>query len=486
MALGGKAVSKETVVSLSQVLYHLKEGADQVIETSCATVVLKGNRAYKIKKSVDYGFLDFTSAEKRRAALLRELRYNQRMAADIYLGVEEIGGESVLVMRRFDTAGVLGEQSAAVPDWAPDLDLMHDLGRLVARFHAGSEVCRDVEHANNIKYVIDSNSRNIAVFRDQLGAEAVDAYDAAVRAAYDGVRGSVLRRFGDGHVRHCHGDLHLGNILIENGAPVLFDCIEFNERLSQIDVLYDLAFLLMDLWVRGHASAASRVLNAWLEQAARLEDDARGLYAGLELLPLYMSVRAGVRCHVNANYGGEAHYGMDKARAYLDAAHRFLNPAPARLTAIGGLSGSGKSTRARKIAPELGRATGAVTLRSDEIRKRLWACPEFERLPREAYTADENSRVYTQMLDLAETTLRAGQAVVLDATFREAEWRDRAERLARDCGVGFEGVWLTAAADVRRTRVEARVRDVSDATPDVAAAQGEVDPAALSWRAEAG
>ncbi|HWU49944.1 MAG TPA: AAA family ATPase [Asticcacaulis sp.] len=473
-------------MSLSQVLYHLKEGADQVIETSCATVVLKGNRAYKIKKSVDYGFLDFTSAEKRRAALLRELRYNQRMAADIYLGVEEIGDESVLVMRRFDTSGVLGEQSAETPGWTPDLDLMHELGRLVARFHAGSEVCRDAEHANNIKYVIDSNSRNIAVFRDQLGAEAVDAYDAAIRAAYDAVRDTVLKRFDDGHVRHCHGDLHLGNILIENDKPVLFDCIEFNERLSQIDVLYDLAFLLMDLWVRGHDAAANRILNAWLEQAARLEDDARGLYAGLELLPLYMSVRAGVRCHVNANYGGEAHYGMDKARLYLEAAHRFLDLAPARLTAIGGLSGSGKSTRARRVAPAMGRPPGAVILRSDEIRKRLWACPEYEPLPREAYTSDENNRVYAQMLDLAEAALCAGQAVILDATFRESAWRDKAGRLATACHAPFDGVWLTAPGDLRRLRVESRVKDVSDATGDVAAAQQEVDPDKLGWRVETG
>lgn len=471
-------------MSLSQVLFHLKEGADQVIETSCATVVLKGNRAYKIKKSVDYGFLDFTSADKRRAALLRELRYNQRMAADIYLGVEEIGDESVLVMRRFDTSGVLGEMSAA-EGWAPDLDLMHDLGRLIARFHAGSEICRNEDHARNIKYVIDSNRRNIAVFRDQLGAAAVDAYDVAIEAAYEAVRETVQKRFEDGHVRHCHGDLHLGNILIENKAPVLFDCIEFNDRLSQIDVLYDLAFLLMDLWVRGHLDAANRVLNAWLEQAARLEDDVQGLYAGLELLPLYMSVRAGVRCHVNANYGGEAHYAMDKARTYLEAAHRFLDFKPAQLTAVGGLSGSGKSTRARSLAPAFGRSPGAVVLRSDEIRKRLWACPEYERLPREAYTADENSRVYTQMLDLARTTLRAGQSVVLDATFREGGWRDRAQALAGE-GTAFDGIWLDVPADVRHGRVQARTRDASDATPDVALAQQEVDPKQIGWRIEQG
>jgi aminoglycoside phosphotransferase family enzyme/predicted kinase len=477
-------VSEKYRVSLSQVLFHLKEGADQVIETSCATVVLKGAKAYKIKKSVDYGFLDFTTPEKRRAALLRELRFNQRMAADIYLGVEEIDGESILVMRRFDTSGVLGEQSALQADWSPDMAVMHDLGQLAARFHAGSEVCRDIQHVNNIKYVIDSNGQNIEVFREQLGVEAVDAYDAAVSAAYAAVEADVLQRFDSGFVRHCHGDLHLGNILIETGKPVLFDCIEFNDRLSQIDVLYDLAFLLMDLWVRGHEAAANRVMNVWLEQASRLEDDPGVVHAGLKLLPLYMSMRAAVRCHVNANYGGEAHYGLDQARMYLKAAQRFLEMPPAALMAIGGLSGSGKSTRARQEAWAIGRAPGAIILRSDEIRKRLWACPEYEALPKDAYSPDENVRVYEHMFALAGTILATGQSVVLDATFREERWRDRCEALARERNVAFTGLWLDLPASVRSERVGARFNDVSDATPDIAFNQRDVDPSLISWHVE--
>ena len=471
-------------MSLSQVLFHLKEGADKVIETSCATVILKGARAYKIKKSVDYGFLDFTSVEKRRAALLRELRYNQRMAADIYLGVEEIAGESVLVMRRFDTAGVLAEQSEAEQDWSPDLNMIDDLGRLVARFHAGSEICRDEGHINNIKYVIDSNKKNIEVFRGQLGSEAVDAYDKAIQEAYEAVKADVFSRFEEGQVRHCHGDLHLGNILIEHGKPVLFDCIEFNERLSQIDVLYDLAFLLMDLWVRGHKTAANRVLNVYLEQSARLEGEVEHVYAGLKLLPLYLSVRAGVRCHVNANYVGEAHYGLDKARLYLDAARAFLDVTPASLVAIGGLSGSGKSTRSRALAPEMTRAPGGIIVRSDEIRKRLWACPEFEALPREAYAPEENSRVYEHMLHVAETVIRSGQPTILDATFREASWRQRAEALATANGVAFSGIWLNVSDEARLQRIAQREKDVSDATVDVAIKQQNIDLAAVSWQVE--
>ncbi|MCR6661173.1 MAG: AAA family ATPase [Asticcacaulis sp.] len=471
-------------MSLSQALDYLREGADEVIETSCATVVLKGERAYKLKKSVDYGFLDFTTPEKRRTALLRELRFNQRLAADIYLGIEEIAEESVLVMRRFDTAGVLAAQSASRPDWTPDPGQMRDLGRLIARFHAGSEICGDKQHVSNTKYVIDSNRENIALFREQLGADLVDVYDRTIQAVYAELAPALEARFAGGFVRHCHGDLHLGNILMEHGKPVLFDCIEFNDRLSQIDVLYDLAFLLMDLWVRGHEAAANLVLNIWLEQAARLEGDASAVYAGLKCLPLYMSMRAAVRCHVSANSAHDLNGGMDKARMYLKAAKDFLEMQPAQLMAIGGLSGSGKSTRARQEAPQIGRAPGAVILRSDEIRKRLWAWPEYDTLPKEAYSPAENVRVYDHMFALAQTSLDTGQSVVLDATFREAAWRDRCAALARQQNAAFKGLWLNLPAAVRGRRVADRLNDVSDATADIAVGQQDIDLSTILWHVE--
>ncbi len=464
-------------MSLPNALQSLSEGADQVIETSCATVILKGDTAYKLKKSVDFGFLDFTSVAKRRDALKRELDFNRRTAADIYKDVTEIDGEPVLVMRRFDTRAVLAEQSAQ-PGWAPDLDLMQDLGDSIAAFHAGAEVCRDALHIDNIKYVIDSNHANIARFHDALGGDDIAAYGREINAVYNDVAELARRRFADGHVRRCHGDLHLGNILIEKGRPVLFDCIEFNERLSWIDVLYDLAFLLMDLWVRGHETAANRVMNAWLDRAAR---DARegalsetGLYEGLALLPLFMSVRAGVRCHVGAHNGE-----LDQARMYLDAARRFLSPAAVTVTAVGGLSGSGKSTHARAIAAARGRAPGAVILRSDELRKRLWNWPSLERLPPEAYTPEQSQRTYRHLFGLGQTVARAGQSVILDATFREAHWRDQAEATAV---AKFDGIWLEVDRETRKHRVSKRTRDVSDATPDVALSQEAVEPAAISWQ----
>ncbi|MBW8881073.1 MAG: AAA family ATPase [Asticcacaulis sp.] len=465
----------DNAVSLEHALNILRQDADRVIETSCATVVLKGDKAYKVKKSVDYGFLDFTDADKRRHALEAELRYNRRTAADIYDAVIDIGGESVLVMRRFDTACVLGE-SAVLPGWAPDLALMDDLGETIADFHAGAEVCRDPQHAENIRYTIDSNDRNIAHFRDALGPAEVDAYHGELYAELDRRSAAVGARYGQGFIRRCHGDLHLGNILIENGRPVLFDCIEFNEKLSQIDLLYDLGFLLMDLWVRGYTAAANRVLNAWLDCAARREDEA-ALYGGLCLLPLYMSVRAGVRCHVTANAGE-----IETARMYLAAARDFLRQAPPTVSAVGGLSGSGKSTRARSLAPQKGRAPGAVTLRSDELRKRLWAVPSQEPLPGAAYTPAETQRTYAHMFALAGHILQAGQGVVFDATFREADFRSAAEAVATQAGVAFDGLWLDVPAEERARRVGARAGDVSDATVSVAIAQASIDPEAISWQ----
>lgn len=462
-------------MSLSDALKSLCETADEVIETSCATIVLKDDTAFKLKKNVDFGFLDFTSPEKRRQALQRELEFNRRTAPDIYREVIEKEGESVLVMRRFDTAAVLAECGRQA-GWQPGADLMQSLGETIADFHAQAEVCRDTLHVDNLKYVIDSNSKNISQFAEYLSAETVVAYDVEIRAAYELHKAALGARFADGFVRRCHGDLHLGNILIEDGRPVLFDCIEFNDRLGQIDVLYDLGFLLMDLWARGYRTAANRVMNAYVETFARLNGEA-GLYEGLGLLPIYMSVRAGVRCHVSAHNGD-----LEQARFYLDAARLFLQPVSATVSAVGGLSGSGKSTYARLVAADRGRAPGALILRSDELRKRLWNWPLFERLPREAYAPDETVRTYEHMLALGEIAARAGQAVIFDATFRESKWRDRAAAVAAIVGTSFEGAWLAIDSETRKQRVDSRTCDVSDATADVAATQEDIEPEAISWQ----
>lgn len=269
-------------------------------------------------------------------------------------------------------------------------------------------------------------------------------------------------RLAAGFVRECHGDLHLGNILLENGHAVLFDRIEFNDRLIEIDVLYDLAFLLMDLGVRERKAAANRAFNGWLDEAAR-SLPLPGLYEGLAALPLFQSVRAAVRCHVSGHNGQH-----DAARAYLAAAERHLTTPAPRLMAFGGLSGSGKSTLARAVAPMLGASPGAVVLRSDEVRKRLFGKDPLQPLPADAYTKAADALIYGAMFEAAKTVLAAGASVILDATFRDAS--RRAEVLGLHPSA--RGYWLDAPADVLRARVSARTGDASDA--DLAVLEGQL------------
>jgi predicted kinase len=266
--------------------------------------------------------------------------------------------------------------------------------------------------------------------------------------------------------------------MVEHGRPVLFDCVEFSDRLSLIDVLYDLGFLLMDLDFTGARGAANRALNGWLDEAAR-GLPAEGFWEGLAALPLFQSVRAAVRAHVTVNQDD-----AELARRYLAAAQGHLAPEPPRLVAVGGYSGSGKTTVARTRAPGIGPAPGAVVLRSDEIRKRLWGRAPLERLPPEAYAPGQSERVYAAMIDAARKTLAAGFAVVLDAAFLRRQERDAAGRLARETGVAFEGVWLEADPDVLRARVAARTGDASDADVAVLERQLAFDVGEIGWRRE--
>ncbi len=324
-------------------------------------------------------------------------------------------------------------------------------------------------------YTIASNANLLRGLAPRLGAQAVERLIAETDLALERLGPLLNERAGQGFARHCHGDLHLGNILVEDGKPILFDCIEFNDSLSDIDIQYDLAFLLMDLDFRRRRDAAGRVLNAYLDEAARVFGE--GLWTGLAALPLMLSVRAAVRTHVWAYSNDD-----EAARAYLATALEHLAPKPVSLVATGGLSGSGKSTFARVCAPGLGAAPGAVVLRTDEIRKRLCGVPSLQRLPKEAYTAEMSDRVYDELFRDARLTLAAGRSVVVDAVFLKPEQRARAEALAQSVDVAFQGVWLEAPPEVLRARVAARVSDASDADVAVLESQLARDTGEIAWR----
>jgi predicted kinase len=263
-------------------------------------------------------------------------------------------------------------------------------------------------------------------------------------AAIQALRPWFTQRSADGFVRRCHGDLHLGNVCLWDGAPVPFDALEFDEALATIDTGYDSAFLLMDLEQRVSRAAANRVMNRYV---ARTGD--AGLLHGLKV---FLSQRAMIRAHVAAAMG-------QAQPALLQAALAYLSPEPARVVAIGGLQGTGKSTLARALAPDMGPAPGALVLRSDEIRKRLFGCAPEQRLPAEAYTEGANQRVNRCLIDSVCLAAAAGHSVIADSTFLDPAMR--ADLAAR---VAFTGIWLRAPLAVLEQRVAARQGDASDAT----------------------
>ncbi len=333
-----------------------------------------------------------------------------------------------------------------------------------------------------MREVIDGNAGDLAGLAGTiLEPEPIGALNEATRAELERRRELLERRRDEGRVRHCHGDLHLGNIVLWDGRPVLFDCLEFDPALASIDTFYDLAFLLMDLAHRGLRPLAQRLLSGYLD--ATWDD------AGVALLALFQSCRAAIRAKVQGlaaerENGAEAREReVAAAREYLDLALRFLAPEPPRLVAIGGVSGTGKSTLARRLGPALGAAPGAVLLRSDVIRKRLCGVAPTERLGEEAYTEPVSDRVYAALGSRAATLLAAGQAVIVDAVFLDPRSRARIERVALDRGMPFQGLWLKAPAEVLAERVQARRGDASDATLAVMRRQLDVDPGPLTWAA---
>jgi predicted kinase len=268
-------------------------------------------------------------------------------------------------------------------------------------------------------------------------------------------------------VRHCHGDLHLRNVVEIEATPVLFDAIEFDDRLATIDVLHDLAFLLMDLGKRGLKAHAGAVLNAYLDA-----DASSGNLLGLAALPLFLSMRAAVRAKVELLRAALAAPGLaeavrEEASVYFALAQDFLVLARPRLIAIGGLSGSGKSAVSRAIAPHIGAFPGAVIVRSDFERKRLFGVGPLERLPQSAYAPDVTERVYAMCRKRAFLALQGGQSVIVDAVQARAHEREALAALAALGGVPFTGLWLEAPAKLLRDRIAARTADVSDATPEL-------------------
>ncbi len=330
--------------------------------------------------------------------------------------------------------------------------------------------------------MVDETVESLIERRDVFAPADATAFADAMRGACAALRPLLLDRGGRGHVRRCHGDLHLRNIAMVDGKPVLFDAIEFDESIATIDVLYDLAFLLMDLWERDLHFEANVVLNRYLWKSGSLDDE----LAGLAALPLFLALRAAIRAKVEAlRFVTVSHQQDARAGAlrYFDHARAFLEPVAPRLIAIGGYSGTGKTSLSRRIAHRIGRAPGAVHLRSDIERKRLIGVDELDRLPPSAYETDVTDQVFANLRDQARIALAAGQSAIVDAVHKTPEERRLVAEVAESLGLPFTGLWLTAPVEVLIGRIAHRRADASDATAAVVLLQADQPSGEIDWTA---
>jgi predicted kinase len=358
---------------------------------------------------------------------------------------------------------------------------MTALGARVARFHDGLAPIRaGFCTPDDYRHSVAADVRQMREAGDRLDPPTSEALAETMPAALEPHMELVARRVAAGAVRRCHGDLHLRNIVMLGDEPVPFDAIEFSERIANIDVLYDLSFALMDLCERRLRPLANRLLNEWLWRIAELADAPHE--EALALLPMFLSRRASIRAFVDAQAAAVGGADTTRARDYQKVALSFLRPAPPRLVAIGGLSGSGKTTLALSLAPEIGRAPGAVVVRSDVERKRRAGIALEERMPAGSYTPHASAAIYAAFLARAERVLRAGHSVVLDAVFAREDERADAEALALKVGVPFEGIWLDVPKEVAQARVASRKADASDATPAVVERQFGYDLGRITWQ----
>lgn len=466
------------------------------IDTHGAVVFLAGARAYKLKRAVKFSYMDFSTLELRHAACAAELRLNRRTAPTLYeevLAVTQspaglaLGGDGdpvdyVVAMRRFDQDMLFDRLAEAGRLTA---DMMAELADAIARFHGAAEIRHDFGGGDAMRWVVDINAAGFAAAGAMLEAGAVARLNEACRTALAANAALLDARARDGRLRHCHGDLHLRNICLIEGRPTPFDAVEFNDRIAVIDTLYDFAFLIMDLEHRGMRALANVAFNRYL--------DAAGDYGGLAAWRLMLACRAGVRaqtgCAAARVQPDESRRAREiaAAQSYLDAAQSMLAPPAPRLIAVAGLSGTGKSTLAKALAPQLDDIPGAVVLRTDVIRKRLAGVAPHERLPDTAYTRAASARVYDAMMQTAEAVARSGHTVITDAVFLQPGERAGIEAAARRAGARFTGLWLDLPVAERERRVTARRADASDATAAVVRLQDRLDPGTVAWpRLDAG
>ena len=457
------------------------------LETHISHVFLAGDYAYKLKKPVDFGFLDFTTPDKRRAACHDELRLNARLAPQIYLDVVSIcrtangyrvspdgcapgetEAEAAVRMRRMPQDGMLDQLAVHS---RLTLDQMTDIARQMSQFHGPSRQPADIGRFGDVEHIRAPVLQNFDQTRPYVGRVVSAAVHAHLRNRSETFlqthAGAFAERVRTGHIVDGHGDLHLRNMCQFEGRVVIFDCIEFNPALRAGDAMNDIAFLTMDLDHRALTSYANRFLNDYLEQTRD--------YAGLKLLDFYQAYRACVRAKVLAfesdNAGDARRADVEhESASYFDLAEQYLLPRRAGILLTCGVSGSGKTTMARQAATYL----NGIMVRSDAVRKHLAGIGLLERGGQTAdtgiYTPAMTERTYAALRQHAREILTSHRWAILDAVYGRREERVAMAALAHELGVPF-GI---LHCQIPRTELERRLNqraaqgnDVSDATAEI-------------------
>lgn len=457
----------------------------QLIQTHISYVLLAGDYAYKVKKPANFGFLDFSSLDKRQYFCQEELRLNRRLSPDLYLEVlsivqtpdgryrlsstadaPESVAEVTLKMQQFDQENLF---SRLFTQNQLTLTQMQTLGQEVAAFHAIAHTDAEVQAYGSLAATQQVDENNYGLSEQFIGRSQTQTQFEQTRNFtrnfFSQHADWFAQRQAEGKIRECHGDLHLGNICLYQDKIQVFDCIEFNKEFRNIDTIYDAAFLVMDLQFLGRPDLANTFLNAYLEWT--------GDYWGAILLPLYLSMRAYIRGNVNslalndpAISSDEKVVIQERAAAYYRLAWDYTQPQPGRIFVMSGLSGVGKST----VGRELAQLSNAIHIRSDAVRKHLAGVPLQQRgdeagaMGSGIYTPEMTQKTYDRLQELALRLAGQGFTVILDAKYDRQAFRETVLRQAQTAQIPAKLLYCSAPEAVIRERLQQRQGDIADAT----------------------
>jgi aminoglycoside phosphotransferase family enzyme/predicted kinase len=453
----------------------------ELMQTHVSYVVLTGEHVYKLKKHVNFGFLDYSTLEKRKHFCEEEIRLNQEMAAEIYEevlpitavdGKLQLGGEGepveyALKMHQFPQEALLSER---YKEGKLPIERMEELGHVVADFHRNTATNDYICSFGEIPKIRAAFDENYEQTQNYIGVaqtqEQFDETQAFTNRFFTERAELFTRRREEDKIRECHGDLHLRNICIWNDKLLLFDRIEFNEPFRFVDTIYDVAFLVMDLDARGSRDFGNAFLNTYMEQT--------GDWEGLQLLPLYLSRQAYVRAKVTSFLLDDPEIpetvkqeAVDSATDYYRLAWEYTQKGEGKIMMMSGLSGSGKTT----IAKEIARKLGAIHLRSDAVRKHLAGIGVNQKGDDSLYSPEMNEKTYNRLLELGVMLAAQGFSVILDAKYDRQGLRQKVMNQGGKQNIPVQILHCDAPMAVLRDRVSGRTGDISDATPDLLAQQ---------------